>query len=136
MKLTIGKLAQQSNVTVETIRHYQRKKLLREPEKPTNGFREYPVETIEIIRFIKHAQQSGFSLKEISELLSIDDSHCSDVRKIAEQKLQKIDEQINNLTTFRNILGTLVQGCYSTPTAQRCSLIKAISEKSNNKKGF
>ena len=136
MKLTIGKLAQQSNVTVETIRHYQRKKLLREPERPTNGFREYPVEAIEIIRFIKHAQQSGFSLKEISELLSLDDSHCSDVRKIAEQKLQKIDEQINNLTTFRNILDDLVQGCYSNPTAQRCSLIKAISEKSNDKNGF
>jgi MerR family mercuric resistance operon transcriptional regulator len=136
MKLTIGKLAQQSNVTVETIRHYQRKKLVREPEKPANGFREYPVETIEIIRFIKHAQQSGFSLKEISELLLLNDSHCSDVRKIAEQKLQKIDEQINNLITFRNILGDLVQGCYSHPTAQRCSLIKAIFEKSNNKKYF
>ncbi|MEE9337302.1 MAG: MerR family DNA-binding protein [Methylococcaceae bacterium] len=101
MKLTIGKLAEQSNVTIETIRHYQRTKLLREPEKPANGFREYPVETIEIIRFIKHAQQSGFSLKEISELLSLDDRHCSDVRKIAELKLQKIDEQINNLTAFR-----------------------------------
>jgi len=109
---------------------------LKEPEKPANGFRKYPVETIEIIRFIKHAQQSGFSLKEISELLSLDDSHCSDVRKIAEQKLQKVDEQINNLTTFRNILATLVQGCYSNPTAQHCSLIKAISDKSKNKKDF
>jgi len=134
MKLTIGKLAQLSNVTIETIRHYQRKKLLIEPEKPISGFRVYPVETIEIIRFIKHAQQSGFSLKEISELLSLGDSHCSDVRKIAEQKLQQLDEQINTLTTFRNILDTLVQGCCSDSTERSCSLIKAISEKSNNRR--
>ena len=134
MNLTIGKLAQKSNVTVETIRHYQRKKLLSEPEKPANGFRQYPIETIVRIRFIKHAQQAGFSLKEISELLSLDDSHCSDVRKIAEQKLQKIDEQINSLTMLRNILDTLVQGCHSNPSEKRCSLIQAISDKSNEKK--
>jgi len=133
MNLTIGKLAQKSNVTVETIRHYQRKKLLSEPEKPANGFRQYPIETIERIRFIKHAQQSGFSLKEISELLSLDDKHCSDVRKIAEQKLQKIDEQINCLTIIRSILDTLVQGCYSNSSEKRCSLIKSISDKSNEK---
>jgi len=125
MNLTIGKLAQKSNVTVETIRHYQRKKLLSEPEKPANGFRQYPIETIERI--------SGFSLKEISELLSLDDKHCSDVRKIAEQKLQKIDEQINCLTIIRSILDTLVQGCYSNSSEKRCSLIKSISDKSNEK---
>jgi MerR family mercuric resistance operon transcriptional regulator len=133
MNLTIGKLAQKSNVTVETIRHYQRKKLLSEPEKPANGFRQYPIETIARIRFIKHAHQSGFSLKEISELLSLDDSHCSDVRKIAEQKLQKIDEQINSLTIIRDILDTLVQGCHSNSSEKRCSLIKSISDKSNEK---
>jgi MerR family mercuric resistance operon transcriptional regulator len=133
MNLTIGKLAQKSNVTVETIRHYQRKKLLSEPEKPANGFRQYPIETIARIRFIKHAQQSGFSLKEISELLSLDDNHCSDVQKIAEQKLQKIDEQINSLTIIRNILDTLVQGCHSNSSEKRCSLIKSISDKSNEK---
>ena len=133
MNLTIGKLAQKSNVTVETIRHYQRKKLLSEPEKPANGFRQYPIETIARIRFIKHAQQSGFNLKEISELLSLDDSHCSDVRKIAEQKLQKIDEQINSLTIIRDILDTLVQGCHSNSSEKRCSLIKSISDKSNEK---
>ncbi len=133
MKLTIGKLAQKSNVTVETIRHYQRKKLLSEPDKPANGFRQYPIETIARIRFIKHAQQSGFSLKEISELLSLDDNYCSDVQKIAEQKLQKIDEQINSLTIIRNILDTLVQGCHSNSSEKRCSLIKSISDKSNEK---
>lgn len=133
MNLTIGKLAQKSNVTVETIRHYQRKKLLSEPDKPANGFRQYPIETIARIRFIKHAQQSGFSLKEISELLSLDDNYCSDVQKIAEQKLQKIDEQINSLTIIRNILDTLVQGCHSNSSEKRCSLIKSISDKSNEK---
>jgi MerR family mercuric resistance operon transcriptional regulator len=70
MTLTIGKLAKQSKVTIETIRYYQRKGLLEEPIKPTSGYRQYPLETIARIRFIKRAQQSGFTLKEILELLS------------------------------------------------------------------
>ena len=133
MNLTIGKLAQKSNVMVETIRHYQRKKLLSEPEKPAHGFRQHPIETIARIRFIKYAQQSGFSLKEISGLLSLDDNHCSDVRKIAEQKLQKIDGQINSLTIIRNMLDILVQGCHTNSSEKRCSLIKSISDQSNEK---
>lgn len=70
MKITIGKLAKQANVTIETIRYYQRKGLLAEPAKPATGYREYPQEAIARLRFIKRAQQSGFTLKEIAELLS------------------------------------------------------------------
>jgi MerR family mercuric resistance operon transcriptional regulator len=69
MTLTIGKLAKQANVTIETIRYYQRKGLLIEPEKPATGYRQYPPEAIARIQFIKRAQQSGFTLKEIAELL-------------------------------------------------------------------
>ena len=69
MKLTIGKLAKQSNVTIETIRYYQRKGLLVEPTKPDIGYRLYPPEDIFRIQFIKRAQLCGFSLKEISELI-------------------------------------------------------------------
>jgi MerR family mercuric resistance operon transcriptional regulator len=59
MTLTIGKLAKQANVTIETIRYYQRKGLLVEPEKPAMGYRQYPSEAISRLRFIKRAQQSG-----------------------------------------------------------------------------
>lgn len=70
--LTIGRLAKAAGVIVETIRYYQRIGLHEEPEKPLNGFRHYPQDTVERVRLIKRAQQLGFSLKEIGELLALD----------------------------------------------------------------
>jgi MerR family mercuric resistance operon transcriptional regulator len=128
MKLTVGKLAKQSNVNIETIRYYQRKGLLIEPEKPLTGYRQYPSEAIARIRFIKRAQQSGFTLKEISELLSLDSGHCDDIRKMAEQKRQQIDKQIKDLTALRNVLDNLVKGCQTDPSHEHCSLIDALSK--------
>jgi MerR family mercuric resistance operon transcriptional regulator len=133
MKLTIGKLAKQANVTIETIRHYQRKGLLIEPEKPVSGYRQYPSEAISRLRFIKRAQQSGFTLKEISELLSLDNEHCEDVQKLAEQKRQQIDEQIRDLTALRNVLDGLVKGCEQDQSNQHCYLIDAFSNQTNSK---
>jgi len=127
MTLTIGKLAKQANVTIETIRYYQRKGLLIEPEKPVSGYRQYPAEAIARIQFIKRAQQSGFTLKEIAELLSLDGEHCEDVQKMAEQKRQHIDEQLKNLTALRNVLDNLVKGCQQDQSTQHCSLIDALS---------
>ena len=132
MKLTIGKLAKQSNVTIETIRYYQRKGLLIEPIKPATGYRLYPYEVIFRIQFIKRAQLCGFSLKEISELLSLDSGHCSDVQKIAEKKRQQIDEQIKDLTALRNVLDDLVQGCTKNQSTGHCSLIDTLSKKEFN----
>jgi len=133
MTLTIGKLAKQANVTIETIRYYQRKGLLNEPEKPVIGYRQYPSEAIARIRFIKRAQQSGFTLKEISELLSLNSGHCQDVQKMAEQKRQQIDEQIKDLTALRNVLDGLVKGCQQTQSTDHCSLIDSLSNQSDSK---
>ena len=128
MNLTIGKLAKQANVTIETIRYYQRKGLLIKPEKPAIGYRQYPLEAIARIRFIKRAQQSGFTLKEILELLSLDSGHCKDVRKMAEQKRQQIDDQIRDLSALRNVLDNLVKGCQTNPFPEHCSFIDALSK--------
>jgi len=127
MKLTIGKLAKQAAVTVETIRYYQRIGLLDEPGKPFSGYRHYPPHAIARIRFIKRAQQAGFTLKEIAQLLSLDAGHCADVREIAEQKCQQIDAQIQDLTALRNVLDALVKRCLSDSSAEHCSLIDALS---------
>lgn len=127
MKLTIGKLAKQSDVTIETIRYYQRIGLLDEPGKPFGGYRHYPHHAIARIRFIKRAQQAGFTLKEIAQLLSLDADHCADVREIAKQKCRQIDAQIQNLTALRGVLDTLVKRCQSDSSAEHCSLIDALS---------
>jgi len=131
MNLTIGKLAKQANVTIETIRYYQRKGLLVEPDKPDTGYRHYPTAAIARIRFIKRAQQSGFTLKEISELLSLDSGHCEDVQKMAEQKRQQINGQIKDLTALHTVLEQLIQGCQNDQSTEHCSLIDAFSGHSN-----
>lgn len=127
MQMTIGKLAKQADVTVETIRYYQRIGLLDEPVKPLGSYRHYPPDAIGRIRFIKRAQQAGFTLKEIAGLLSLDGTHCSEVRKIAEQKCQQIDAQIKDLTALRNVLDSLVKRCQADASTGHCSLIDALS---------
>lgn len=133
MKLTIGKLAKLTDVTIETVRHYQRIGLLTEPEKPDSGYRCYSADEVSRIRFIKRAQQAGFTLKEIAELLSLDDTHCVEVRKIAEQKCRQIDVQIKDLIALRQVLNNLVKGCQSDSSKEYCSLIEALSKDSDIK---
>ncbi len=127
MNLTIGKLAKKANVTIETIRYYQRIGLLLEPDKPTTGYRQYPLEAIARLHFIKRAQQSGFTLKEIAELLALDGQHCKDVQKMAEQKRRQIDAQLKDLTALRNVLDGLIKGCRQNRSTEHCSLIDVFS---------
>lgn len=131
MFLSIGKLAKQAGVTIETIRYYQRKGLLIEPRKPVTGYRQYPRDAIARIRFIKRAQRTGFTLKEISDLLLLDSGHCQDVRKMAELKLRQIDKQIEDLSALRLVLDGLVKGCQKDPSTEHCSLIESLSSQSD-----
>ncbi len=132
MPLTIGKLAKQAGVTIETIRYYQRKGLLEQPRKPETGYRQYPKQAISRIRFIKRAQQTGFTLKEILELLTLESDHCQDVQELATAKLSQIDSQIQNLTRLRKVLQELVNGCASNKSVARCSLIDSLSQEPKN----
>lgn len=126
--LTIGKLAKQTEVTVETIRHYQRIGLLVEPDKPNSGYRQYSADAITNIRFIKRAQQAGFTLKEIATLLSLDGSHCADVRQLAELKCQQIDQHIKSLTALRQALDSLVNTCQQTDSSARCAILDVFND--------
>ena len=84
MSLTIGKLARAASVKIETIRYYQRIGLLEEPDKPQIGYRQYPVTDIARLLFVKRAQNLGFTLKEIVELLSFGEDRCESVKVLAE----------------------------------------------------
>ena len=98
--LTIGRVAKMADVNVETIRYYQRRGLIVEPTKPMFGFRHYANKTISRIRFIKRAKNMGFKLREIEELLKLDDGHCDDARALAEQN-DGIDCYSRHLISFR-----------------------------------
>ncbi len=123
--LTIGQVARRAGVHVETIRYYQRLGLLPLPEKPVHGFRRYGEETIRRLRFIKQAQGLGFTLKEIRELLTLDQADCSEVRRLAEQKLRQVESKIRELERLRAGLAEAVAVCRSDPGA-RCRLLESL----------
>jgi MerR family mercuric resistance operon transcriptional regulator len=108
---TIGRLASAAGVNVETVRYYQRRGLIAEPDKPYSGFRQYPSTCVGQIQFIKRAQKLGFSLTEIAELLELGNGHCRDVRKRAEIKRDKIVQQIHDLQGLRDTLEQLIGAC-------------------------
>jgi MerR family transcriptional regulator, mercuric resistance operon regulatory protein len=126
--LTIGKLAAEADVNVETIRYYQRLKLLIEPAKPEQGYRLYPDKYILRVRFIKRAQQLGFTLKEIQELLDLGDGHCQQVQQLAQVKLKKIEQHIADLNAMHAALDKLLTQCQTSGAdAEHCALIETIT---------
>jgi len=133
--LTIGRLAKAAGVNVETIRYYQRVSLLTEPVKPYDGFRVYPDETIDRIRFIKRAQKLGFSLQDIAHLLGLGEGHCSDVREQAEAKLNQIEGQIQDLQSMRKTLKKLITQCGTGNENGSCPIVQSLTEDSAKKSG-
>ncbi len=109
--LTIGKLAEAGGVGVETIRFYQRKGLLDMPERD-GGIRRYGDEDVRRLRFIRKAQQAGFTLEEIRELLDLDTGHDHHrAQEMAQTRLAKLDEQIADLQRARQSLQKLATEC-------------------------
>jgi len=126
--LTIGRLAKAAMVNVETVRYYQRVGLIHEPVKPFEGFRVYPSETVDRIRFIKRAQKLGFSLMDIANLLGLGDSHCDDVREQAEAKLIQIEAQIKDLQSMRKTLKKLITECNAGDESGSCPMVQSLTE--------
>jgi MerR family mercuric resistance operon transcriptional regulator len=124
---TIGSLARQVGVNVETIRYYQRRGIAQEPAKPPRGIRHYTDEHARRLRFIKEAQKLGFSLDEVGELLSLEDGlHCREVEEIAGHKLAIVRERIAQLGKIEDVLAVLVRECHGNVGKLRCPLIASL----------
>jgi len=124
---TIGSLARQVGVNVETIRYYQRRGIAQEPAKPLRGIRHYTEEHGRRLRFIKEAQKLGFSLDEVGELLSLEDGlHCREVEEIAGHKLAIVRERIAQLGKIEDVLAVLVGKCHGNRGKLRCPLIASL----------
>lgn len=124
--LTIGRLGRKAGVNVETVRYYQRIGLIKEPVKPYSGFRTYSNETVDRIKFIKRAQNLGFSLSEISELLKMGEGQCDDVRHRAETKRAQIKAQIRALRALDQTLSKLVTAC-KTEKSPTCPIVETLT---------
>lgn len=130
--MKIGQVAKDAGVRVDTLRYYERRGLLDEPERRPSGYREYGADAAQLVRFIKRAQDLGFTLKQIQELLRLRRGGRSNrtVRAIAETKLQDIEAKIARLHSMRRALAGLVEVCScpnasSTPT---CPIIEALDD--------
>ena len=110
MMLTIGKLAKHCDMNVETVRYYQRIGLLRIP-KSTTAYRYYNEQDIETLSFIQKAKDAGLQLSEIQELLTLELDDRIQVRQVIEQRLEKIDQRIQELQSLKLRLGTWLDEC-------------------------
>jgi len=125
-KLKTGELAEKAEVNVETIRFYERKGLLPEPPRMKSGYRSYPEENVQRIRFIKRAQQLGFSLKEIRELLNLRSdraANCDEMCLITEKKITEVRGKINDLMKIEKALTELVDHCREMETTGPCLIL-------------
>lgn len=125
--LAIGAFARAAGVSVETIRFYQRKGLLQEPDKPHGGIRRYGERDVVRVRFVKSAQRLGFSLDEIAELLQLEDgTHCEEASRLAEHKLKDVREKLINLKRMEAALTKLICACHTRMENVSCPLIAAL----------
>jgi MerR family mercuric resistance operon transcriptional regulator len=120
-------VAAAAGVNVETIRYYQRRGLLEEPAKPLGGYRNYPMEMVKRLRFIKRAQALGFTLEDVSGLLQLNDTDaCEKTRHLATRKLTLIEERIAELATMRDALAKLVGQCDRKLKRDVCPIIEIL----------
>nr|WP_297402204.1 Hg(II)-responsive transcriptional regulator [uncultured Marinobacter sp.] len=127
--MTIGGLAKAANVNVETIRYYQRRGLLSEPKRPLGGIRRYGSADIDRLTFVKTAQQLGFSLDEVGDLLRLEDgTHCQEASALAEHKLKDVREKIERLVKIEKALSDMVSQCHARPDSIACPLIASLHE--------
>lgn len=124
---TIGRLARAAGVGVETVRYYQRRKLLPLPAVQGSAFRTYPAALIDRIRFIKRSQELGFSLDEIEALLQLENgSDRAAIRELAADKLQHIRAKMADLARMEAALSHLICECTATGQSQPCPIIAAL----------
>lgn len=128
--MTIGKLAQSAGVNVETIRYYQRLKLLDEPARPLGGVRRYADAAVARVRFIKRAQELGFSLAEIQRLLRLGDPQsCGEARALAAEKLALVESRVADLKRLRGVLKELIGRCDQRRGKVACPIIESLAQR-------
>lgn len=130
--MTIGRLAERAGVNVDTVRYYERQKLLPPPPRSPSGYREYGQDDVDRLHFIRRSKELGFTLAEIAELLSLTadrDSDMQGVKRKAEQRLSQVEEKISELQRVKRGLKKLIAACPGHGELHRCPIVTALSGK-------
>ena len=126
--MTIGRAAKAAGVNIDTIRYYQRRGLVDEPQLPQGGQRKYDDGIVRRVKFIKRAQTLGFTLEETRSLLSFEQAHsCCDTRDLALQKVREIDKRIADLRRMRKTLSELATHCDDGRVPGPCPIIDTLA---------
>ena len=126
--LTIGEVSKRSGAHIETIRYYERIKLLPRPTRGANGRRVYREVDVRMLAFIRHARELGFTLDEIRALIQLgapEKATCSEVRKIAARHLEDIRRKLDDLKKIERLLAKAVAQCSGT-TISRCAVLDIL----------
>ena len=129
---TIGQVARASGVGVETVRFYERERILPAPKRSGAGYRLFPAETVARLKFVKRAQALGFSLEEIRELLALrasPRSNCGPVRRRAERKCEEVEGKIKELRKLKKALDELIDECSGEGPVSQCTILASLEEK-------
>lgn len=131
MGMKIGSVAEAAGVEVSTVRYYERRGLLAEPPRTASGYRQYDETVIDRIRFVRQAQDLGFTLEEIEELLALrveDPSSCGVVEEATRAKLRSVDAKIRELERLRGVLARLVCACEAKEATEECPVLGMLEE--------
>lgn len=127
-EMTVGALGRAAGVGVETIRYYQRLGLLELPERPARGVRRYSDAAVSRVRFIKRAQELGFSLAEIRRLMRLGDPQsCGEARALAAEKLALVESRLADLERLRGVLKTLIGRCDRRRGRVACPIVESLA---------
>jgi MerR family transcriptional regulator, copper efflux regulator len=129
--LTIGKLAKAVGVNIQTVRYYERRRLLSPMARRPSGYRLYGKDALRRLRFIKNAQMLGFTLHEIAELLNLrvnSVARCGDVQRKAQAKLVQVEAKVRDLRALAHALQGLIQSCLAGQPTDRCLILKSLED--------
>lgn len=127
--LSIGQVAKRTQVTVETVRFYEKRGLIVAPQRSNAGYRQYPEETVKRVRFIQNAKEVGFTLKDIAELLALRQepgTSCIDIKLHATKRIQEVDRKIHELSRIRNALERMILTCSGNGAASQCPILEQL----------
>lgn len=136
--MSVSTLAKTAGVELSTIRYYERRGLVKPFTRRSSGYREYNLEAVRRVRFIRHAQELGFSLDEVADLMALRmdvTGSCADVRLRAQRKVDDIGGKIISLNRMRSALEKLIESCSSDAPSFECPILEAIDDAHVHAKG-